>query len=620
MCGIAGLIAPDSPPDDALLARMASTMVQRGPDAVGTWCHQAIGLTHRRLSIIDLSEAGRQPLFNEDRSLALVANGEIYDYQNLRKMLEAKGHRFASGSDSECLLHLYEEYGTGMMRYLNGMFAFAIVEIATQRVFLARDRAGQKPLFYAVSGNRLAFASGPQALAKLDWVDTRLDPQAMFDYLELQYVPAPASIFCGVRKLMPGSCAIWENNQLHIERYWQPEVSPFAGSFEDAKQALRERLDAAVQRRMIADVPLGMFLSGGVDSSIICALGQAASQHPIQTFSIGFPEAKYDERVFAQQVADHLGTDHHFLEVVPDDFGQLPKICADFEEPFADASMLPTWLLSQFTRKQVTVALSGDAADELFAGYYRYAVMQFAQHVDRVPAALRRPLVAAALAVLPPKREERTFFGRIRRLVEISGPEGAARYLQLISRFRDQQKRGILGERLAGVALPSTLRVLEQSWGDGPQDGPVAAKLDWHTYLPNDILVKVDRASMAHSLEVRSPFLDPEVIELAHSLRFDWKLHGKTRKHILIESFRDLLPPAIFARQKMGFGVPIARWFRGAWLEPLREHLLEGKLAGEGWLQRKALEEQINQHTQLRADHSYGLFALLMLELWLQEN
>jgi len=619
MCGIAGLIDPNTPPDEATLARMAETMVTRGPDAVGYWTHHAAGLAHRRLSIIDLSEAGRQPLFNEDRSLALVANGEIYGHCELRKDLEARGHRFASGSDSECLLHLYEEYGEKMVERLNGMFAFAIVEVQTGRLFLARDRLGQKPLFYAVKGDRIAFASGPRALATLPWVDRTLDPQAIYDYLEMQYVPGPRTIYCGVRKLLPGHSALWQGQELTLRSYWDPGAAraPFQGSFADGKAALRETMGRAVERRMVADVPLGMFLSGGVDSSVICALGQEASVRPVQTFSLGFPERKYDEREYAAQAAQHLGTDHHFLEVSPDDFSRLPTICADFEEPFADASMLPTWLLSQFTRQHVTVALSGDAADELFAGYYRYAVMKMAQNFNLVPGSLRGPLTAAGLAILPPKREERTFFGRLRRIVEIAGPTDAARYLQLISRFRDAQKGAILGANFADAGLRPTGEWLGSSWNGADGDGLAAMALDMHTYLPNDILVKVDRASMAHGLEVRSPFLDPEVVELALSMPFDWKLNGRTRKHILVESFRDKLPAAIFARGKMGFGVPVARWFRGAWEKPLRDHLLGGQLIREGWLDEAGVQALIDQHVGMKADTSYSLFALLMLELWL---
>lgn len=626
MCGIAGVFDSQKPPDAAVLSKMGASLVKRGPDAEGTLLAGPLGLIHRRLSIIDLSAAGRQPLFNEDRTLAVVANGEIYEYESWRRELEGRGHRFSSHSDSEVLLHAYEEYGPAMVGRLNGMFAFGIANLETGELFVARDRLGQKPLFYAELEGRFAFASGPAALATLDWVDDGLNAAAMLDYLELQYLQAPESVYCGVRKLPPGYALLWDAGgrtgqpRSELTRYWQPRLTAASSlTYPEAVSAVREATKTAVARRLVADVPLGVFLSGGMDSSIVAALAQEWSERPVRTFSIGFPEKKYDERSYAEVVAQHLGTEHHFLEVVPDDFSRLVRIVEDFEEPFADASMLPTWLLSEFTCGEVTVALGGDAADELFGGYYRYAVMHQLRAVDWLPIGVRRGLAAPVLAVLPPRTEERTLVGRVRRLLEVVGYDGFERYLRVISRTPEPLKSTLLGPRLREVAEgASTLATLERFRRDHqlPADGIM--ELDLQTYLPGDILVKVDRASMAHALEVRTPFLDPDLVDLALSLPFHFKQKGRRRKRILKDAFGELLPAAIFDRPKMGFGVPVARWLRGSWRQPAADLLLDGKLIGDGWVDPHGLRAAWEAHQRHRADCSYPLFALLVWELWMR--
>ncbi|MHC4884559.1 MAG: asparagine synthase (glutamine-hydrolyzing) [Planctomycetota bacterium] len=620
MCGIAGLIDPEGPVDDGVLSAMAKSLMPRGPDDEGRVLQSGLALVHRRLSIIDLS-TGRQPILNEAGNLALVCNGEIYNFRELRRELEGRGHTFRTASDSEVILHLYEEEGTDSVARLNGMFAFVITDLNENTLFLARDRFGQKPLFYSLCGKKVAFASGPSALATLDWVDTSLNHEAVHHYLEYQAIPAPLSIYTGVSKLEPGTHALWKGRELLTTRYWRPQLTPaFDGNYDNAVERVRESIGGAVERRLVSDVPLGGFLSGGMDSSIIAALGARASDQPFSTFSIGFPEKKYDEREYAQEVASHLGTDHHFLEVVPDDFSQLAQVVSACEEPFCDASILPTSLLSRFTRDHVTVALSGDGADELFGGYYRYRVMHYLQLLTTVPASLRAVVKRALLSILPPKVEERTFWGRIRRLVELSDLSGLNQYLALISRFSDSLRRSLysdeMRDRVAGV---DSLSPLAKGFRDGGGLVNGIMELDCATYLPNDILVKVDRASMACGLEVRSPFLDPDVAELALSLPDSFKMRGRVRKRILQDAFPDLLPASIFTRPKMGFGMPVARWLRDGWREPARELILDGAVLPQ-FFRRDGLERLLTEHVENRADHSYALFALLVLEMSLNSD
>lgn len=622
MCGIAGVVDALAPPNSEILDRLAASLRCRGPDDEGRLLRpeRGVGLVHRRLSIIDLA-GGRQPIANEDETLALVCNGEVYDFAEKREALAARGHRFRTGSDNEVILHLYEERGEVCLTELNGMFAFAIVHLPSGEVFLARDRFGQKPLFYAQAGARFAFASGPAALATLPWVDSALEPTAIHDYFEYQYVPTPRSIYRGVRKVPPGSWARWDGTGLTLHPYWQRRLSADRDlAYADAQGEVRTRLSAAVKRRLVADVPLGAFLSGGMDSSLICALAQREGGRQLSTFSIGFPEAKYDERAYAAAVAAHLGTDHHFLEVDPGSFAGLAAVVASFEEPFCDASMLPTALLARFTRQHVTVALSGDGADELFGGYYRTRVLHLLRALAPVPQGLRAAAGGALLRILPPKREERTFWGRLRRLVELAPLEGLARYRRLITRFPEGDRRGLYQPDFAAAL------------GDYRGDEPLAAlhrseldptdaflELEISSYLPDDILVKVDRASMACSLEVRSPFLDPTVAELAFALPYRFKQRGRSRKRLLADAFAHLLPKPIFARPKMGFGVPLARWVRGPWLAPVRERLLESPHLAP-FFRREALAQYLQTHVDGAADHSYGLFALVVLALWLEEG
>ncbi len=615
MCGIAGLSGQDSPVLDAL-EKMASRMRLRGPDGDGFVSRDGAGLAHTRLAIIDL-EGGRQPIFNEDESLAIVCNGEIYDFAGLRSELEAKGHCFRTHSDSEVVLHLYEEMGERCVERLKGMFAFAILHLDSGKIFIARDRYGKKPLFYTVRDGRFAFASGPQALLSLDWVDSTLDESHWSIYLDQGYLPTPHSAWKAIRKLPPGHCAVWDQSTLRIDSWWQYRVrGDFSGSFDEAAQETRRLVEAAVERRLVADVPLGCFLSGGVDSSIIASV--AAKRKPgLKTFSIGFPEAKFDERHYAAEVARHLGTDHQFLEVDPGSFHDFAAIVERYEEPFADASMIPTSLLCRFARQQVTVALSGDGADELFGGYERYSAMNILGRFDGLPLCLRRGARKSAEFLLPPKTEERTRLGRLRRVAGLLDLEGTARWCRVLNRMEPT---------LISQVLRPELLEQQQSLADHlaplcrPEIGPDAwGENDVRAYMVDDILVKVDRASMGFSLEARAPFLDADLADFAMSIPFAFRQRGRRRKLLLEAAFRSDLPANVFDRAKMGFGVPLSRWFRGPWLKDSKQLLLDSPFLRQR-CREGALEQLFQGHLNCRTDGGALLFSLCSLALWAESH
>lgn len=618
MCGIAGIIDHYTAPSDSLLRAMGEPLARRGPDSEGVLVRGDCGLVHRRLAVIDPA-GGQQPLLNEDESLALICNGEIYDYADWRDELKARGHRFRTGSDNEVILHLYEEKGAECVSLLNGMFAFAIFDLRAGDVFIARDQFGQKPLFYATDPGRIAVASGTRSLLKLPWVEDGLDCEAVHDYLEFQYVPAPKSIYRGIKKLLPQQYAFWNGSELKFSTY-SPRIGSESHSrrFADSARLLRERFSAAVQRRMVADVPVGLFLSGGIDSGLVCAAAQRLALEPVQTFSIGFPVREYDESPEAARVAEYLGTEHHALEVDPADFAHLRELVAEFEEPFCDASMLPMSLVSRFAGESVTVALSGDGADELFGGYDRYRVMRLLQWWSTMPKGLRRKIRRALENLVPPSPHERTRLGKLRRTIALLDQEGASAYRALLSRFSVAERRTLYGPAMSDV---DGSRMLDQDclqWSGGDW-AAAAMQSDVVLYLPNDILVKVDRASMAHGLEVRSPFLDPDLAGLAQTLPQKWKVRHGHGKHILRKAFRGYLPAATFKRGKMGFGVPLAHWLRDDWQGFLRELLPRGKAVQSGLFESRGVENMINRHCVEGQDNSYPLFAILVLELWLRQ-
>ncbi len=610
---------------EQIVAPMVDAQRHRGPDAAGVWSDRACALGHRRLSIIDLSEAGNQPLSNEDGSIWITLNGEIYNFQLLRAELEKTGRRFRTRTDTEVLVQAYEEWGTACVERLRGMFAFGVWDARRRRLFLARDRVGKKPLFYTQAGGRFLFASELQGLLSCPAVEREVDPSAIDAYLSWGYVPAPATAFRGIKKLPP---AHWltldvsgETPALEIEQYWSLEYGPkLTLTVEEASEALREKLTEAVRLRMISDVPFGAFLSGGVDSSIVVGLMAGLSDRPVKTFSIGFEEAAYNELGHARRIAEKWGAHHHEFIVKPDALSILPKLVRHYGEPYADSSAIPTFYVSQMTRSSVTVALNGDGGDESFAGYDRYLGNRIAERLHSIPGVMAP---ARALSrVLPDSIDPRNRLRQAKRFLSVAASPMSRRYGRWVSYFSEETKQYLYSRdfvsRLNGGSRAGWIESLfSQSPGLDPVDA--AMSVDVRSYLPFDLLVKVDITSMANSLEARSPFLDHEVMELAARLPAKMKLHGCDSKFILKRAFSDMLPPENVNRRKMGFGVPVGEWFRGP-LRPLLEDALLTKAAvSRGYFQAPFLERLVRDHIDRRADHGFPLWSLLMLELWHRE-
>lgn len=636
MCGITGGVWTNQQYEiaPAVLRQMVRTLCHRGPDDEGvllwppsgngnpTGTHAALG--HRRLAIIDIV-GGKQPMSNEDGTVWVAFNGEIYNFRDLRRELEDKGHRFATRSDTEVLVHLYEDQGPAMLGELNGMFAFALWDGNRGRLLLARDRSGEKPLFYMLREGAIFFASELKALAELPFFRREIDPQALDLYLTYQYVPHPYTIYRGVHKLPPGQYLIWQNGQVETGRYWEADFqTESAISAREARVTLRELLSDAVRLRLESDVPLGAFLSGGIDSTIVVGLMRQHSREPVHTFSIGFPVPEYDESRYAQEAARFLGTVHHQYRVEPDAVAIFPHLVWHYDEPFADSSAIPTWYLAEKTRQHVTVALTGDGGDELFAGYPRYQAVRLAGWLDRIPKWLRRFLRDKLLSTLPHSARFKSPWRRLRRFLEQVELPPLERYLEWIGIFPTPMRQGIytpeFREQLGDQAGRSPSWFLEEAGEAVNRRDPLTAimLIDLMTYLPCDLMTKVDIASMAHGLECRQPFLDHRVVEFAAQLPIRSKLRWLRGKRILRQTFRDLLPPIIRRRGKMGFGVPLDFWFRGP-LRPLLERvLLSGRLASRGLFRQEAIKQLIDEHAAERRDHAARLWTLLFLELWLQ--
>lgn len=581
-----------------------------------------VALGFRRLSIIDL-EGARQPMCNEDGSIWLVFNGEIYNFRDLRRRLEGSGHRFATHGDGETILHLYEDLGTECFRHLNGMFAIALWDSRRGRLVLARDRMGQKPLYYSLQPGRLAFGSELKCLAAISDLPRELDYHSIDAYLTYQYIPHPRTIWKNIHKLPPGHFGVYEGGCWDITRYWDCDYSfekPISQG--EASERLQELLTDAVRLRLQADVPVGTFLSGGIDSSLITALAQGLRDEPIRTFSIGFSVKDFDETHYAQQVADFLGTAHQRFEVTPDAVAIIDKLVWHFDEPFGDSSAVPTWYLSELTKGEVTVALSGDGGDELFAGYERYRALWMS---ERLGWLLPRGLLRGAergLGMFPESNRQRSFWRRLKRFVGAMGEPTARRFMNWLQIFpehlRAEMYTDAMIEQLDGGWDPFDF--FAQAWRNcGERDVVSRASLaDLQTYLPGDLMTKVDIASMAHGLEVRQPMLDYRVVEFAASLPVSLKFRGKRGKLLLEDTFRERIPAAIWSRPKMGFGVPIADWFRGPLREMTQDLLLGNESRSVGLLRREVLGRLVNEHVSGRVNHCYRLWNLLVLEKWLR--
>ncbi|MFH0900912.1 MAG: asparagine synthase (glutamine-hydrolyzing) [Pseudomonadota bacterium] len=637
MCGIAGLLAPqpDARPRPGAIDLLTSAMVHRGPDGAGSYEDGPIALGHRRLAIIDLSENGRQPMFNEDGGVVIVVNGEIYNHRELRRDLEARGHLFRSQSDSEIIAHLFEEEGARLPELLRGMFAFAVWDRRRQHLLLARDRYGEKPLYWTSGPHGLAFASEIAALLAYEELPATLDLASLDAYLALQYVPSPRTIFREIHKLPPGHLLEIECGGSPVVRpYYRTDYTP-APCLPEAEvlKQVRETVEESVRLRLMSDVPLGAFLSGGVDSSIVVACMAQASSQRVKTFSIGFPNAGDSELEYARLVARRWNTEHHEQIVSPDMVGVLPAIARHHGEPFGDPSAVPTYYLSQMTRRHVTVVLSGDAGDEAFGGYRRYVWAHVAHQIRRLPA----PFVgmAARLLGLVPGGEARWLREYGRHLVV----DEAARYLRFICHFSTAEKAALYAPELAACLAKhgdSDGHGVKGSTGARDEDQTVlrfaeilAAShagdalgrlmdLDLHTYLPDDILTKVDIASMAHSLESRAPLVDHHVLGMAAGLPSNLKIRRLKGKLILKRAFADLIPKPILTRSKKGFSLPLARWFRGDLGKVAREALTDSRARARGLFRPEAVASLLDRH-QAGESHGERLWNLLVLETWFRE-
>jgi asparagine synthase (glutamine-hydrolysing) len=620
MCGIVGVVRNDkSDVDRDVVGRMCAAIRHRGPDEDGFYFNGAVGLGMRRLSIIDLA-SGQQPIHNQDRTAWIVFNGEIYNYRELRDKLEKLGHTFYTNSDTEAIVHAYDQYGDDCPKHLRGMFAFAIWDERTQELFLARDRLGKKPLLYAHVNGQLIFGSEFTALLLHPDVSKEVQPEAIHHYLSFMCVPAPLTAYQAIKKLEPAHTLRWRKGEIKIERYWQPDFSKkLRISEQEAGERVIEILRDCVKVRLMSEVPLGAFLSGGIDSSAVVALMSEESSTPVKTFSIGFEEQDFSELHHARRVAEYVGAEHHEFIVRPDVLEVLPTLVEHYGEPFASPSAIPTYYVARETRKHVTVALNGDGGDECFAGYERYAAMQLAERYRRLPGLLREQAIKPLVNLLPSSELRR---GRVRdakRFLRAASLPPVQRYLEWISVIDGQTKSGLYTEDFRRLVRSHDPAAVLAPWftkanGSGLVDALLLT--DTLTYLPNELLAKVDIATMAVSLEARSPFLDHHLIEFAASLPENLKLRGLTTKYILKQVLKKMLPPENLTRRKMGFGVPIGAWFRGRFQQLLRDTLLTEKCLNRGIFDAQAVKRLIDAHTRGERDHGAQLYVLLMLELW----
>jgi asparagine synthase (glutamine-hydrolysing) len=625
MCGIVGVVRPAGrAADGELLARMNEAIRHRGPDEEGTYLRGGrAGMAMRRLAIIDLA-GGQQPIQNEDGTAWIVYNGEIYNFRELKAKLEALGHRFRTDCDTEAVVHAYEEWGADCPKHFRGMFAFAIWDERREELFLARDRVGKKPLLYShAPGRDFVFGSEFRALLRHPEVGREIDREAIHHYLTFMCVPAPLTAYRDIRKLEPGhTLTLTREGQIKIERYWSPDFNKkIKISEEEAGERALELLREAVRVRLMSEVPLGAFLSGGIDSSAVVALMSEVSSQPVKTFSIGFEEQDFSELHHARRVAEHVGAEHHEFVVRPDALEVLPTLVEHYGEPYADSSAIPTYYVSRETRRHVTVALNGDGGDECFAGYERYAAMGLSERYRRLPELLREKVIRQAVGLLPSSELKPSFVRRVKRFLRAASLPPVERYLNWVSIIGPAAKEELYTDEFrretAGLEDRRWLAPwFEQANGAGVVDAALLA--DTMTYLPNDLLVKVDIASMAVSLEARSPFLDHHVIEFAASLPAGLKLRGLTTKYILKRTLKKLLPSENLTRRKMGFGVPVGHWFRGQMQPFLREQLLSDKAARRGLLRPEAVRRMVDEHTSGARDYTHPLWTLLMLELWFQ--
>jgi asparagine synthase (glutamine-hydrolysing) len=623
MCGIVGQVRIDGGRVDAeVLARMCRAMEHRGPDSRGLHVDEDVGLAMQRLAIVDL-HSGEQPIFNEDGTVAVVLNGEIYNFLELRRELVGRGHTFTTHTDTEVIVHLYEEMGPDCVRRLHGMFAFAVWDKRSRSLMLARDRLGKKPLFYSRHGGALRFGSELGALMQDPEIPRDVDHQALDAYLAFRWVPAPLSAYKAVRKLPAASTLLLRDGRVTIDRYWSVDYGA-KRTFADERELheeIRDQIRRATRKRLISDVPLGAFLSGGVDSAAVVAAMAEASSEPVKTFSIGFSTDEYNELPLARRTAEAFGTEHHEFVVEPKAVEVIPRIVRHYGEPFADSSAIPSFYVAEMARRHVTVALNGDGGDETFAGYQRYISQTVMARLGRLPRPLGRAMAGLALHA-PESGRVDSWPSRLRRFgsaLELSPPERYTEYMSTLlgldrSRLYTPEYRALVGESVVPAVIG---RPWAQSTGRSTLD--VLLDVDVNTYLVDDLLVKMDIATMAHSLEGRSPLLDHEFVEFAASLQPRHKLQGTQKKAAFRKALRGWVPDEILDARKRGFRVPIADWFRGELREYSRDILLDRVARQRGYFDTNYVKELLDRHAARRQDHSQAIWTLLNFELWHRE-
>ncbi|MEW5951060.1 MAG: asparagine synthase (glutamine-hydrolyzing) [Elusimicrobia bacterium] len=626
MCGICGIYKYGLNGEKASfeeIKKMNDLIAHRGPDDEGFYLKDNIALAMRRLSIIDLS-TGKQPISNEDGSVWIVFNGEIYNFEELTADLKSKGHIFKTKSDTEAIIHLYEEKGEDFPKYLRGMFAVCIFDEKKKKLILARDRFGKKPLFYCLNGEFLAFSSELNSLISYGKIKKEINPLALDAYIVLQYIPSPMTIYKDIKKLDPASVLVFEKGKCEIKKYWSLPLDAEAPkmSLKEIKDRIYEISSESVKMRMISEVPLGAFLSGGIDSSAVVALMAKNSERKVKTFSIGFKEEKFSELKYAKKVAEMYSTDHSEFIVEADMSSVMEELIVHYGEPYADSSALPSYFVSKETRKSVTVALNGDGGDEIFGGYLRYVGAKAAEYFRIMPFWLKKSMLLG-LSPFGEKNAPFNILWRGRKFLSAAMNSTAEQtYLSTVSFFRTEEKNMLLSERFKSL-LGSDINYAERyifSLFEQVKDKDLINKfsyVDLNSYLPQCLMTKMDIASMANSLECRSPFLDHKLAEFVFSLPGNMKLKGLNKtKWIMKETFKDLLPKEIYSRGKMGFGIPLGDWFRGAMKKTWEENCLSEKALSRGYFKKEELEKLWSDHQNFKRDNGYRLWALLMLELW----
>ena len=616
MCGICGF----SWNDEALIRRMADRIVHRGPDQEGFFCTDGMSLGFRRLSIIDLSENGSQPMFNEDNTVCLVFNGEIYNFQELRPQLEAKGHRFRSNTDSEVILHGYEEYGIDVVNHLRGMFGFALYDTARKRLLLARDRIGIKPLYYTEQNGRLVFGSEIKSILQDPGVERQVNHQALYDYLGFEFVPAPETMFAGISKLPAGHLLVWENGQASVRRYWDLSFRPAAPMprFEEAVEQLREHLDTAVKSHLVSDVPLGVFLSGGLDSSCLVALMRRHISGPLKTFTIGYEDKTFSELDYAQIVADHCQTEHRVLRLDSLKPAYVEETLYHLDEPMTDLSTVPLYLLCKQAREHVTVCLSGEGADESFAGYDRFKASRLnARYFSLLPKVVRQQLVGRMARLLPDQPQKKGVINMLKRFVEGATLPEDGQHLRWQYFLNTTLEQGLFqsGFRSHINGDPFWQVREHDSRCDALDRVNREIYLDMRFMMTDSVLMKVDRMSMASALEIRVPLLDHVLVEFLASLPGDWKLNKMTTKYIFRAALKGLLPDKIVHRGKQGYSLPVKHLLRGELRTYMVERLHDSTVLRET-MDMAYIDRLIAEHDALKHNHNHILWALLNVAIW----